>query len=192
MSFNTDPASSSQSSESPDAPALAGVWARFASLVLDGLLWTPVALGVAYAASRSPDWGVFLFPAALVSFVAYQVIFHARFGATVGKMILRIRVVRTDYSPIDLNAALKRSFVDAVFRLGLATVSVQVIRSLGPIPVDSMMTFVKALQANKSYATLSNLESIWTLSEIATCLFHRRRRALHDLIAGTLVVKKSR
>ena len=175
----------------PDAPALASVWARFAALVLDGLLWTPIALGVAYAASRSPAWGVFLFPGALVSFVVYQVFFHAHFGATVGKMILRIRVVRTDLSPIDLNAALKRSFVDAVFRLGLATVSVQVIRSLGPVPVDSLMDFVKALQANKSYATLSNMESLWTLSEIATCLFHRQRRALHDLIAGTLVVKSA-
>jgi uncharacterized RDD family membrane protein YckC len=173
-------------------PRIAGVWARFASLVLDGLLWMPIALGVSYAASRSPSWGIVLFPAALVSFVIYQVGFHARYGATVGKMILRIRVVRTDYSPIDLNAALKRSFVDAVFRLGLATVSVQVLRSLGPVPVDSLVELVKALQANKTYATLSNLESVWTLSEIATCLFHRQRRALHDLIAGTLVVRRER
>jgi uncharacterized RDD family membrane protein YckC len=172
-------------------PALASVWARFVSLILDGLLWTPVAIGVAYATSRSPASGIFLFPAALVSFVAYQVVFHARFGATVGKMILRIRVVRTDLSPMDMNASLKRSFVDAVFRIGLATVSVQVIRSMGPVPADSVMAFLKALQAHKTYATLSNLESVWTLSEIATCLFHPQRRAIHDLIAGTLVVKKS-
>jgi uncharacterized RDD family membrane protein YckC len=170
-------------------PALASVWARFASLILDGLLWMPVALGASYAASRSPVWGTILFPAALVSFVVYQVGFHARFGATVGKMILRIRVVRTDFSAIDLNVALRRSFVDAVFRLGLAIVSVQVLRSLGPVPVDSLMELVKALQANKSYAALSNMESLWTLSEVATCLFNRQRRALHDLIAGTLVVK---
>ena len=175
---------------SVETPALASVWARLLSLILDGLLWSPVAVAVAYAASRSPAWGVILFPAALVSFVVYQVALHATFGATVGKLILRIRVVNTDYTPIDLYAALKRSFVDAVFRLGLATISVQVIQALGPVPINSMMEFVKALQVNKSYATLSNMESLWTLSEIATCLFHPQRRALHDLIAGTLVVKR--
>jgi uncharacterized RDD family membrane protein YckC len=182
---------------SPDTPPfpeprIAPVWARFLSLLVDGALWMPVALAVAYAASRSPAWGVFLFPAGLISFVAYQVILHAFFGATLGKMLLRIRVVRTDFSPIDLNAALRRSFVDAVFRLGLAIVSVQVLRSLGPVPVDSVMAFIKALQANKSYATLSNLESVWTLSEVMTCLFNPQRRAIHDLIGGTLVVKRER
>jgi len=186
----TDDFSRPTSSSPVPALALASVWARFASLLIDGILWTPIALGVAYAASRSPSWGTFLFPAALISFVVYQVYFHARYGATLGKMLLRIRVVKTDLSPMDLNAALRRSFVDAVFRLALATVSVQVIRSFGAVPVDGMMNFVLALQAHKTYATLSNLESIWTLSEVATCLFHPQRRALHDLIAGTLVVKR--
>ena len=189
----TDPTISKTPVDAPaDAsaqPPLAAVWARFLSLVVDGLIWMPVALAVAYEAAQAPRLGIVLFPAALVSFVVYQVYFHARHGATLGKMLLRIRVVHTDYSPINLNTALKRSFVDAVFRLGLATVSVQVLRSMGPVPIGAILDFVKALQANKTYATLSNMESIWTISEIATCLFHPQRRALHDLIAGTLVVK---
>lgn len=171
-------------------PALASVWSRFAALAVDMLLSAPISLGVVYTASRSPAWGVVLFPAAVISFILYEVYFHARFGATLGKMALRIRVVRTDYSPLDLNAALKRSFVRAVLRLGQAIVIVQAMRALGPVPLGSISVFVtKVLQENKSYITLGNLDSIWTLSEIATCIVHPQRRALHDLIAGTIVTR---
>jgi uncharacterized RDD family membrane protein YckC len=173
-------------------PVLASVWARFAALALDGLLWSPVALGSAYLCTRSPALGALIFPAALIAYVAYQILFHATYGATVGKMILRIRVVRIDGSPVDFNAALRRSFVDAVFRLALAVVAAQFLGAHGALPFKDMMEFLTALGKLKTYATLSNFESIWTLSEIATCAFHPQRRALHDLIGGTLVVKRTK
>ncbi len=174
----------------PLTPAIANPWARFAAISIDLLLSAPISLAVVYTASRAPAWGLYLFPAAVIAFILYDVYFHTRFGATLGKMALRIRVVRVDYSPLDLNVALKRSFIRAVLRLGQAIVIVQTMRALGPLPLGNISAFVtQVLQENKSYSTLGNVDSIWTLSNIATCILHPQRRALHDFIAGTIVVK---
>jgi uncharacterized RDD family membrane protein YckC len=179
--------------DSPEsAPLPAPLLARLAALLVDGLLWMPFAIGAAYLATVSPAWGRVLFPAVMILYVVYQVYFHARFGATLGKMAFRLRVVRLDQAPVDLTTSLKRSFVDAVFRLGLAIVCVQLLRHASGADTADLMALVKALQADKRYASLSNFESLWTLSEGFTALVNRQRRALHDLIAGTMVVKPAR
>jgi uncharacterized RDD family membrane protein YckC len=172
-------------------PHIAPIWARFLALVLDGLFWMPLAFLIAYASSISLRYGSVLFPLGLVSFVLYQMIFHARFGATFGKMILRLRVMRADdFGPIDANLAIKRSFVDAVLRLSTAYIAAQAIRNFGgPLPAGDILAFLKILQAHPSYLTLSNVGSLWTLSEIITAVFHPQRRSLHDLIGGTVVIR---
>ena len=42
------------------------------------------------------------------------------------------------------------------------------------------------------YRTMHQLAQLWWVLEWATCLTNPRRRALHDFIGGTVVVKKRR
>ena len=159
--------------------------------MLDGLVWMPVVFLVAYASSVSLRWGFLLFPFGLVSFAVYQIAFHARYGATVGKMAMRLRVVRAvDGSSIDANVAIKRSFVDAVLRLSMATLAAQALHVYGgTLPNDDVLALLKILQARESYERLSNLSTLWAITEIFACLFHPLRRSLHDFIAGTIVIR---
>jgi uncharacterized RDD family membrane protein YckC len=40
------------------------------------------------------------------------------------------------------------------------------------------------------YATISILQQVWIYSEVVVVLFNKRKRALHDFIAGTVVIQK--
>ena len=174
----------------PTAPQIAPLWMRSLALLLDGIIWVSLVFAVAIIPS-----GYFLMPlylvAGLTAFVAYQVILHALYGATIGKMILRLRVVRADnFGPIDTTMAIKRSFVDAVLRLSMGTIAAMTFLDLDfAPPKGDILPLLKILQARPSYLNLSNIGTFWAISEIFTCLFHPLRRSLHDLIGGTVVVR---
>jgi uncharacterized RDD family membrane protein YckC len=40
------------------------------------------------------------------------------------------------------------------------------------------------------YVTFSILQQVWMWSEVVVVLFNKRKRALHDFIAGTVVIQK--
>lgn len=40
------------------------------------------------------------------------------------------------------------------------------------------------------YGTISILQQVWIWSEVVVVLFNKRKRALHDFIAGTVVIQK--
>jgi len=94
----------------------AGFWIRFAAVFLDGLiLMVPIlalffALGVfsmeRFRGQQTFNPMVNFGPIGL--FMAYITFFHGRFGATPGKMAVKIRVVRSDGTPITYGRAFGR------------------------------------------------------------------------------------
>lgn len=94
-----------------DTMVYASIGKRFAALVLDSLLVGLVSVpllfgGIAVVASRQPseDTGIFatliLMCTVGVWIVFYFTWFVGRYGATPGKMVLGIKIVRSDGSPV--------------------------------------------------------------------------------------------
>ena len=104
----------------------------------------------------------------------YSIYLHSRYGQTVGKWICKIKIVDhlTD-TQISLNQAFLR---DSGLLLGLLY-TVAVLN--GELDFDS-----KVLTG-----TAGTIVVVWSLVEIATMLLNKKRRALHDLIAGTAVIR---
>lgn len=67
---------------------------------------------------------------------------------------------------------------------GLSPVALRVTR----VPVSALDT-AEALAANKAFWILTALPSLWFVAEVLTMLTNEKRRALHDFIAGTVVIK---
>lgn len=108
----------------------AGFWIRCAAILIDGVVLTGVyivmslLLGMMVPAFRPPqDTGgdiTAIFPALMLMLVlvllqvafgvAYEVFFVVRFGATPGKMALRLKIVRADGSGIAVGRAFGRYF----------------------------------------------------------------------------------
>jgi len=119
---------------------------------------------------------------------AYTVVMHARCGQTVGKMVTKVRVVdfRTE-GRISLRQAWLREAVPMLLTLVLLGYEVLAILT-GRIEARAIANG-DAWLANKPLWLLNVLPGLWFLAEVLTMLTNEKRRALHDLIAGTVVVR---
>jgi uncharacterized RDD family membrane protein YckC len=154
---------------------------RFYAGLLDGLVLLPAGF-LDYLVIESKNTAVIatgtVFSYCL--FFVYSVYFHWSTGQTLGKKWMGIRVI--DKSEVRL-LTLKQSFMrDSIYMLlqviGLVILVSQIIE-LGEYPLDG--------SAIKSY--LDWLSMLWFLLEIATILTNRRRRAIHDFLAGSVVIR---
>lgn len=142
-------------------------FASFFPAVWDTALWLAVIVIV---------WG---YPA--ITWV-YSVFLHGRFGQTVGKMFTRVRVVNAlTEEPITFRHALLRDCVAISISIPLLIYNSYLLLIESPVRESS------ALNELANWTTY--IRGIWWLVEIITMLTNDKRRAVHDFIAGTVVVR---
>lgn len=119
---------------------------------------------------------------------------RARWGATLGKLAVGIRVTLPDGGAIGWGRACLRESVDILFILLLIGVETYTIGQAGS-RFDDLTSFFAALrllgELQPAWMQHANfLFSVWTWGNVATLCFTKQRRALHDFLAGTVVVRK--
>jgi uncharacterized RDD family membrane protein YckC len=158
-------------------------WRRLAAGILDSALLIFVAqLLIRLAtgrhgllASLAPLIGGHVAP------VAYELTLLSRMGATVGKMAMGIRVLSLDETTLPtVRQAALRNIVGVIVALAMTGVFVGNTYFLQRI---SLGVFVAAL------FVLNWLVVLWFCLEFFTMWTNAKRRALHDFIAGTVVVR---
>jgi uncharacterized RDD family membrane protein YckC len=93
-----------------------GIGIRFVSLVIDSLIISAIfgvlatILGVGMM--RHGTWSVGLLSFAF--YIAYYTYLEGTRGQTIGKMITKIKVVREDGTPIDMEQAFKRNILRVI------------------------------------------------------------------------------
>jgi len=173
-----------------DAPRIASPWMRLAAAFFDWIILFPIGILVVLLSSRSWKFAVVLFPLYQLLYVAYQAFFHSRYGATLGKMAFKMKVVNEDYSKIDFFTALKRISVEGVLQGALAILCLNLFLSMkNNYNITNVVDFAKLFQIGP-YQSVNVLETFWYYLSFMTCLFTPRRKALHDFIAGTVVILK--
>jgi uncharacterized RDD family membrane protein YckC/DNA-directed RNA polymerase subunit RPC12/RpoP len=95
----------------------AGFWIRFGAAFIDGILLNLSSLVVGLiggAISSAGDAGAVaggsLLAVYYLAMLAYGPFMHGKYGATLGKMAVKIKVVRADGAPISYGLAVGRSF----------------------------------------------------------------------------------
>jgi uncharacterized RDD family membrane protein YckC len=172
----------------------AGLFRRFYALVVDSLILLPVSLLSMWAmfSVRGPAL-VVLIPLSLVAPV-YHIWFHARSGQTIGKRVADIRVVGVSGERISWREAVLRSAVSVLF--GVPTVIAVLLALSRFTDADLSLGLVERAQLLEvrgpewgRYARYAS--NAWYWSELVFMLFNAKRRALHDFIAGTVVVHEA-
>lgn len=145
-------------------------------MLVDALVMAP-ALWVGmnyYRYSYGSTIGVVWAAGMLVITSAYFVYFHGRYGQTIGKRLLRIRVLSAkDEKPIGYAMAIRRESTWIVWG-GLTAFSLHWLN-------DAMPSVA---------ASISTAETVWWFADILVLLLNSRRRAIHDFIGGTVVRKE--
>lgn len=149
----------------PPAPSAAsvygGFWRRLGACIIDAIvIIIPFALLTMLLPSG--ESGITFLSGAACA--AYSIIMHGRYGATLGKMALGIKVTQLDGSPIDYRiAAWRYSPLLAIGFLGLF------------LPLQQV-------------AGILNL--LYVLLGAVILAVHAQKRTIHDFIAKTVVLRK--
>ena len=153
---------------------------RFWALILDIILLLPLVIiaesikSAGFSAEVKPV--LFL----LISLVqtTYYIVMHGVFGQTVGKMLMKIKVLDVSESAIKFRQAIIRDLPQLLSTVG----SFIFYYPLSPDEIDpNSPDYWK----NPFFVLIF----IWGVADLLSVLTNDKRRALHDYLAGTVVVK---
>ena len=145
------------------------IWRRFWASVLDGIIISITNWLVLLAI---PSSIVPLILSGAIS-VCYYIFMHYAYGQTIGKMAARVKVLDDSEIPINLGQSISRSLPQL-------------------IPVMYVISFLTVNNAKFSldaWFGVYGFSAFFTIIDIGVCLSNQKRRALHDLFAGTVVVR---
>ncbi|MEM1157545.1 MAG: RDD family protein [Verrucomicrobiota bacterium] len=155
---------------------------RFAAGIIDSLVFMPVGVMTIFAIQSAPAILTLIWLILLAQlYWAYSIFFHKQWGQTLGKMVMRVKVYQINESS---NLTWKHAILRDCVYLGIGILSV-------PLYIweysQGILTEIHSTSAPE--LALNILSFLWFGLEFATLLCNRKRRALHDFIAGTVVIK---
>ena len=165
-------------------------WPRFWAGAVDGIVFYPLSLVNRLTFREGvPLWArAAWYVIASLSFIAYVVIMHARFGQTLGKMATGVRVLDLSEAKLLPRQAFMREVVPLALvlvalpsrlRLVLAGRNLYKPESIQGLGARFWIAFWLVLAANFG----------WFVAELITMLTNVKRRAVHDFIARSVVVR---
>ncbi len=158
-------------------------WPRFWAGLIDGILFLPLGW---------LDWWIFSsvsqplvlaawFVFSSFAYLLYSVLLHGACGQTVGKMFMRVRVRDVEETTLTYRQAVLRDSVPLVLTVVGVVLGIRVAMSgIDPL-ADAEWSIGDSLIAYTGLA--------WFIAEVVTMLWNKKRRALHDFIAGSVVVR---
>jgi uncharacterized RDD family membrane protein YckC len=155
---------------------------RVGALIIDSLVFVPLTI------INYPISGLELPPAVFYLWLLtmnlahpfYTVLMHGYYGQTLGKMVLKVKVVDLQENPITFNQAVIRSLPWIIFSSSVVFIAMSQTGADDNISFFSM-SFITII------VTVSSI--IWKIADIAVFILNEKNCALHDFIAGTVVVK---
>lgn len=173
----------------------AGFWRRFGAYWIDVIVWLPLTFLSFFLNEKARLFQVYwLIPSALIG-LWFHVYLVGRYGGTPGKLAMKIRIAMTDGSPVTFTAAAIRYSVLCVLGLLLGVALAMAALAMSDAEYFSLGFMQRSQRlvalAPPWYGTVNLLLQIWIWGEFVTLLFNKKRRAVHDFLAGTVVVRVS-
>lgn len=164
----------------------AGFWIRLGAAVIDIIVMVPI-IGLSMYNQFGLKSIVLLYSLTVLS-ALYKPLMEWRFGATLGKMACKIKVVNEDLNPISIDQGFGRYIpwgISAIIQLMAATF---IFSDPG---FNSADTFIEiGVIAQKSPLTnISNIYNFVFIIIVGSLVFDKKNRGFHDKIAKTTVIK---
>lgn len=163
----------------------AGFWIRVGASLVDALIFIAIGIVNLYNLLSFKSMVLELTIAAI--YLAYKPFFEYQYGATFGKMALKIRVIDAEGGPIDAQQAIIRNIPYMLVAAVSVLVTLQVYFEPGFNNVDTFAEYTAVTTA----ATNEILNTVVNLFYLVSCLFvafRANRQALHDSMAGTYCI----
>lgn len=174
----------------------AGFWRRFAALWLDFIFWIPMTALMWWGAEHYRLFHLYFLVPNLAFTLFYEVYLVRRFGGTPGKRVMKVSIRKVDGSPVGYREALLRYLPQGLLGVILLVATIIADFQLTDAEFFSAPSFIERAQLVKAATPVwagpfEVLMHLWIWSEFIVMMTNRKRRALHDFIAGTVVIRDS-
>lgn len=172
----------------------AGFWPRLGALLLDLVIMLPLIVLSVWCSKRYRLFELYYFLPSTLFSLFYGVYLVRRFGGTPGKLIVGVRIRKVSGEPVGYREAFLRYLPDFMLGiLGSVAVIIAVMRMTDAEyhALSFMERSKRIVELTPWYTPLQIVQNIWVWGELIVLLTNRKRRALHDFIAGTVVVRIS-
>jgi uncharacterized RDD family membrane protein YckC len=178
-----------------DTLRYAGFWPRLGSLLLDLIILLPIGALVFWGSSSFRLFDLYyLIPGAVLG-LFYSVYLVRRHGGTPGKLIVGIRIRKLDGEPVGYREAFLRFLPDFILATLGSIAFIIAVFHMTDAEYHSLAIMERTKRmlelAPSWYGPLHWIQTAWIWGELIVLLTNRKRRALHDFIAGTVVVHAS-
>lgn len=172
----------------------AGFWKRFWSFCLDTLIIAPIIAFTFWGNEQSRLFQLYYLIPNLLFGLWFYVYLVKRYGGTPGKLILKIKITKLDGSDVSYREAALRYSVLFVLSIFSAIPMILAAQGMSDTEYFSMNWQERSLVLIERSPSWYNLVSIamnvWVWSEFIVMLTNKKRRAIHDFIAGTIVINR--
>ena len=168
-------------------PKPAGFWIRVAASLVDGLIFIPVVV-LSFVNFLSIKSGALLIVVALPGLI-YKPFMESYYGATLGKMVCGLRVVDEHGEKLSLGAAYVR-FAPFLISSVISLTGSLILFSAPEFRSASSFLEIGQLQQENPVRLLEQIVSLFVMAECIVAGFSHRKRALHDMMAGSFCIYK--
>jgi len=165
-----------------------GFWDRFMAVVIDIFVLLPPIIGSILNILYLKN--MLLFVLLNILMILYKPLMEYKYGATVGKMVLKLKVVDYNYQPITLVAAFLRS----ILSIATSAFNTTIIAGMFLIPefenISTYGAWNAFLMANPIMNLYTKLSWLLLVIDILPMKSDPNKRTLHDRIAKTYVIIK--
>lgn len=169
--------------------AYGGFWTRLGALLVDAVVLAPVTLCVLYFNIISWKSPAILVVLTLVS-LAYKPFCEFFYGATLGKMALRLKVVNLQLEKANLQEILLRNIFHIVPSLVSLFLTIDIYNEPEFTEITGFMEYTMFTQQFVVLQSISTVSGLITLVDGIVLLADKQKRSLHDRIGKTYVIER--
>lgn len=168
-------------------------WQRFAALFLDGVIMLPITFFALFLNASNLQNYYYTTPVSQLITLLYFVYLPVHFGATPGKLIMGLRILKLDGTAIGY----RESFLKYVLVMVLSLMSVGILLigvSQADTDMYNDMSWIEKQSYLQSFASPwhflpSFLSCGYAFANLLVFLLSDRHRSIGDFLAGTVVIK---
>jgi len=168
-------------------PRPAGFWIRAVARVVDNLIFIPL-IGLIF-------YNIFVIKSSLLMFLIaipdffYKPLMESYYGATLGKMACGIQVMDAKGQKLTLSAAYMR-FIPFLISNILTLIRALILFSLPGFSSASTLAEIARVEETNPVEHFKTIISLLVLVDCIVAGFTYRKRAVHDMMAGSYCVYK--
>ena len=171
----------------------AGFWKRLAAVLIDLMVFLPLIGLYFWITSKSQTMAIAIQIPYFTLGIFYQIYFQAKWGQTIGKMATSIKVVTLDGQPISWSHAILRNSMYILIGIPQAVGGLMALKALPESQYYSLSWLLRAHELQKLSPPfvrwIGMVSQIWFWSDFCVFVLNDKKRALHDFIAGTVVIR---